>query len=348
MGSSFKIRRITIEGFRRIQEKLTLDLVDPKDNPVDTFVIAGPNGCGKTSVLEAILYGLDSFDVLNTIRSRRPDNRSSSRVHLPKEARIVIRGEHSVLGSIEYTLSAQHGVVVSEVQGHQIDPSIAYDRELHRPKLLYFSSDRAQTFVGSILPLDSRQSASCSNSEMLWRLKELIINERATRGFGTPRADPMDEMWLRQLNAAWQTFHQDDGNQIVADLESRHVNDSLGGRRADLYVTRDGRRVCSIDLASSGEIEIVTLAGTLITCAEVPSIVLIDEPELHLHPQWQATILPALRKLAPDAQFIVATHADAPWDAAMSYERVLLVPDRDPRSKTWREAHSSVRETPDD
>ena len=65
---------------------------------------------------------------------------------------------------------------------------------------------------------------------------------------------------------------------------------------------------------------------------------MIDEPELHLHPSWQATILPALHELAPDVQILAATHSDAVWDQAS--ERFLLVDESDPRSQAWRKAHA--------
>jgi predicted ATP-binding protein involved in virulence len=38
-------------------------------------------------------------------------------------------------------------------------------------------------------------------------------------------------------------------------------------------------------------------------------IVLIDEIDLHLHPQWQRRVLPALTKTFPNCQFIVTTHS---------------------------------------
>lgn len=38
-------------------------------------------------------------------------------------------------------------------------------------------------------------------------------------------------------------------------------------------------------------------------------IVLIDEIELHLHPQWQRRIIPALTKIFPNLQFIITTHS---------------------------------------
>jgi predicted ATP-binding protein involved in virulence len=38
-------------------------------------------------------------------------------------------------------------------------------------------------------------------------------------------------------------------------------------------------------------------------------IVLIDEIDLHLHPQWQREVIPALRRTFPNCQFIATTHS---------------------------------------
>jgi predicted ATP-binding protein involved in virulence len=45
------------------------------------------------------------------------------------------------------------------------------------------------------------------------------------------------------------------------------------------------------------------------TVLQREGIVLIDEIELHLHPQWQREVLPALQKTFPNIQFIVTTHS---------------------------------------
>lgn len=42
---------------------------------------------------------------------------------------------------------------------------------------------------------------------------------------------------------------------------------------------------------------------------EGSAVVLIDEVELHLHPQWQRKIIPALTRTFPNCQFIVTTHS---------------------------------------
>ncbi len=40
-----------------------------------------------------------------------------------------------------------------------------------------------------------------------------------------------------------------------------------------------------------------------------PIVALLDEPEGHLHPKWQRQVLPAVQRLLPNAQIIVATHS---------------------------------------
>ena len=44
---------------------------------------------------------------------------------------------------------------------------------------------------------------------------------------------------------------------------------------------------------------------------KTPGVVLIDEIDLHLHPQWQQTILSDLHAIFPEVQFIVSSHAPA-------------------------------------
>ena len=43
--------------------------------------------------------------------------------------------------------------------------------------------------------------------------------------------------------------------------------------------------------------------------AETPGIVLIDEVDMHLHPQWQQVVLQTLQNALPLVQFIVTTHS---------------------------------------
>ncbi|NJK31731.1 MAG: AAA family ATPase [Deltaproteobacteria bacterium] len=51
------------------------------------------------------------------------------------------------------------------------------------------------------------------------------------------------------------------------------------------------------------------MAGEYFGLDEVPAIVIVDEIEQHLHPQWQRAVIARLREQFPAVQFIVSTHA---------------------------------------
>lgn len=49
--------------------------------------------------------------------------------------------------------------------------------------------------------------------------------------------------------------------------------------------------------------------GRPVKCHLIEGIALIDEIDLHLHPEWQRRIIPILKHLFPKMQFIVTTHS---------------------------------------
>ena len=76
----------------------------------------------------------------------------------------------------------------------------------------------------------------------------------------------------------------------------------------------------TFDGLSSGQKEIIsTLFLIWINTKARPGIVLIDEPELHLNPEWQSGFVNYLNELVPANQYIIATHSE---DIFRSVERI--------------------------
>ena len=80
---------------------------------------------------------------------------------------------------------------------------------------------------------------------------------------------------------------------------------------------------------------------------KTPGVVLIDEIDLHLHPQWQQTILSDLHAIFPEVQFIVSSHAPAVINS-VPREQIRIL-DRGeiymPAAQTYgRDANSILRE----
>ena len=80
---------------------------------------------------------------------------------------------------------------------------------------------------------------------------------------------------------------------------------------------------------------------------KTPGVVLIDEIDLHLHPQWQQTILSDLHAIVPCIQFIVTSHAPAVINS-VSRDQIRILDHGEiylPAAQTYgRDANSILRE----
>ena len=91
-------------------------------------------------------------------------------------------------------------------------------------------------------------------------------------------------------------------------------------RAIDKIIIKKSGREIALELLSDGEKNLLAMVGHLSrrlaeeydrfeNKLDDSSIVLIDEIELHLHPEWQRMIIPRLTKTFPNCQFIVTTHS---------------------------------------
>ncbi len=96
---------------------------------------------------------------------------------------------------------------------------------------------------------------------------------------------------------------------------------NLTVRRSPLRmeIEKNGKRL-TVNQLSDGEKCMIALVGDLARRLAIINpirenplmgngIVMIDEIDLHLHPKWQRMIVPRLREVFPNLQFIVSTHS---------------------------------------
>lgn len=80
---------------------------------------------------------------------------------------------------------------------------------------------------------------------------------------------------------------------------------------------------------------------------QTPGVILIDEIDLHLHPQWQQTIISDLNNVFPNMQFIVSSHAPAVINS-VAKEKIRILDNGEvymPVAQTYgRDANSILRE----
>ena len=115
-----------------------------------------------------------------------------------------------------------------------------------------------------------------------------------------------------------------------------------GSGSFDVYLRTHKDDRLEVDLLSAGQLELFLFLSTLALNEGREGIIFIDEPELHLDPQWHRLILRSLMRRQPRAQLVVATRSPEIYDAAASYERHYLVPEDDPRAHLWRPVMAEV------
>ena len=99
-----------------------------------------------------------------------------------------------------------------------------------------------------------------------------------------------------------------------------------GDNTVDFRIRPDGGgESFTFDGLSSGQKEIIsTLFLVWYHTQGRPSVVLIDEPELHLNTQWHRSFINKLFELAPRNQYIVATHSVDVMDSVEQDRRLIL------------------------
>ena len=135
--------------------------------------------------------------------------------------------------------------------------------------------------------------------------------------------------WFRKWEDLENEERRDDVNYTNHQLEAvRQAIYSLIPGLSDLRIRRSPLRMTvkkrerelNVNQLSDGEKCLLAMVGDLARRLAIANpgleeplegngIVLIDEIELHLHPQWQREIVPALNITFPNCQFIVTTHS---------------------------------------
>ncbi|MTJ28469.1 AAA family ATPase [Aphanizomenon sp. UHCC 0183] len=133
---------------------------------------------------------------------------------------------------------------------------------------------------------------------------------------------------LEIIRKALETFLEGFPNTQFSDLHIVRVSSSREGgirrlSKPSLVIKKNGENF-KLDQLSNGEktllmivVDIARRLAILNPSITNPSellekgtgIILIDEIDLHLHPQWQRIVIPSFRKTFPNCQFIVTTHS---------------------------------------
>lgn len=271
----YKIRKIKFEN-HPILKNLELDFCGPDGCAVDTVLIAGENGCGKSTVLN-FLYGLSSGNV-------------------GEEATIVLEQ-----GSNVVTLSYKHDVQYSGVwvkDGMGLDVPAGHEKFRKKYPISGVFSDVDINFrsqdVSSVtsLTLDASKVSRRSNTDLPKQIKQLLIDVQALDDATLSRAmrdNPTKTRAELQIDERMPRFTKAFARMFEGLVYDRIDNEN--GHKA-IYFRKNNVDI-PIDGLSSGEKQVVYRGCFLLKDVNATSgaFVFIDEPEISLHPKWQMKIM---------------------------------------------------------
>ncbi|KHD10033.1 hypothetical protein PN36_29180 [Candidatus Thiomargarita nelsonii] len=253
----------------KILNDLKIKLQPPPKAKNIVNVIAGINGTGKTSLLESIAKGFAGFI--------SPENLSLTLDAETEKKRDKNDGLQKITESFE-KMNGQ-GPKLIYIASYLIDkfmPVTQLDTEYHfinqlKPEEIL---GNAEYYIREYILAHERNSYE---SDPLKRTREAILN--------------FNQYW-KEANILTK----------LHDLDRKHFN-------RPVFKQKNNDTLVSIDSLSDGERQLYGLIVALMILNPSDSIILIDEPELALHPAWQQIIMSIYAKIGQNNQFIVATHS---------------------------------------
>lgn len=283
-----------------------------------TTVITGANGCGKTSILNVLgrHFGWNVNFVATPFLSKRKAKKYYSDLKRIREAELEIEQGAEEVGSIEYNDKSVCTLYVPPNSENRAQYTLQYNNERevvglqipsHRPAISYqpvkqiptdpkTSQQHFQEF--SNLMLQTLSSNKIQNPGMI--LKQSLV---ALGTFGYPNEISPGNTEYRKLFSGFQDV-------LRKTLPEEIGFEKLELRQADV-VLKTRSKDFSLDAMSGGINSIVGMVWQIFMFGADKNgcTVIIDEPENHLHPKMQRTLLPNLSAAFPKNRFIVATHS---------------------------------------
>ncbi|MDU7240416.1 ATP-binding protein [Clostridium sp.] len=272
-----KVEKIKFNN-NEIFNDLEIDFKNKDGEIQNTIVIIGENGSGKTTLLKCIY---DSFD----IDERGYEQITDINIELtPALYTTTVRLENNEVG--------------------MLDPDIVFETgdTPNEPKVVYMPAE-----------INFEKVNKVDNTFNFITYFQNIVDQNITQNIPSLIATKINKEIFKNRNKTIGEVIDnvcDDINSIfkIMDLDVRLVGLSEDNETKPVFKNSFNKEF-NITGLSSGEKQLFLRALSLKFLEVNNSVILIDEPEISLHPQWQRRIIDVYKSIGNNNQLIIATHS---------------------------------------
>ena len=296
-----KIEKVHIKNIKGIKD---LELSFRKDNEIlDVIVLAGVNGSGKTTILESIK---DFFNNKNI----NYDEPKKSNVNLniffeefeKKNIEEAEKSSNNYKQPLWNFLNALRSYNYEKYNNNGLYQNLIAKRFDIPPKIIYVPAENKFEEIQTYSTTLSReyQFINIINSNVIKDIPSYIATKR--NYLATIEEDlTMKEITNKVVNEINSIFD-------ILELDVKLKGFSKDEKTMPIFENSAGEEFDINDL-SSGEKQLFLRTLSIKMLEPKNSIILIDDPELSLHPKWQQRIIEVYKKIGENNQIIIATHS---------------------------------------
>lgn len=293
--------------------------------------IAGPNGCGKTSVLACVSH---CFHHGNYKYSRFSADSSFWTDILYQDSKYRVGLEKGSINAVGYRASSIRQWINPPVEDGR------YSLSTHEVKARLGSF--CPLFIGAQRNIKYKQISGMTREKTVDQQLDNYLAHSTQSLHGDASQDIKQWMvnryfiiekdWAKEEKANWD--HMVNSLPALGPFDS---NFSYVRTERDLEpVFSIYGRECYLEELSSGFQAILLIISNIFEWVETSNLegfrevvnatgtVLIDELDLHLHPEWQFTLRDGLERIFPKLQFIVTTHSPHLLASAKKNEIIIM------------------------
>ena len=294
-----RLIKLKIDNFKRVQS-IEIDLADVN-------ILVGANGSGKSSIIQAIHLACCVTRQADGVKRKTSTVGINELDYLPTENYKMLGHEENwgnktgtSSSKLELTFQDQNNQILASCElrsarnaGISISGQVPSDlTDLLRKKQKFFSA-----YIPGISGIPNKEekkakkvilkACSYGDSNIILRNVLLLLKNQNVNNLG------IIEDWINQIIGPLRIFveHDDESDLII-----------------DCKIELDGQTK-PIELVGTGYLQLIQIFSYILLFE--PGILLIDEPDIHLHPTVQENLIRVLTKIASERnmRILLTTHS---------------------------------------